>query len=470
MIKLWAITKNTFTQTTRQPLYGILVLATFAVLVISLPLTGWTMGTDYHASDQKMLENLGLSTLLVSGLFLAAFSASGALSREIEDRTALTVISKPVWRGTFVLGKFAGVAAAVAAAFYLCGLVFLLTVRHRVMPAAGDPYDWPVIVLGLSAFGLSILVALAGNFFFGWSFVSAGFWSCLVLMSAVMGVLTFLGKGWQIVPPGHDTPENLAIHAQLIVGMVLIFLAVLVFVAVAIAAGTRLGQVMTLLVCSGVFFVGAMHPYLFGYWADRVPAARLLGWIAPNLTYFFPLDALVRDQIIPLSYVAVAAAYCALYVGAVLTIGMGLFQRRQLEAQTSSATLPGPVALLGWAGRTVSAAGAIVALVLLSVRGFHTPRAIAAIAGLLAGAVLNWMLWFGFSKGRRWAYRLAALLAASALAGLTATIVLPAFTQVALPKPASVGCAVGDIAAALVVLVLLLPRTRRHFSSSARIG
>ncbi|NLW85431.1 MAG: ABC transporter permease subunit, partial [Planctomycetes bacterium] len=162
-MKTLAIARNTFLQTIRQPIYGILILVTFTILVLAVPLAGWTMGEsggDYHDTDQKMLENLGLSTLLVGGLFIAAFSASSVLAREIEDHTALTVISKPISRPVFVLGKFSGVAAAVALAYYLCSLVFLMTIRHRVMPAASDPYDIPVIVLGVSAFVLAIVVAL----------------------------------------------------------------------------------------------------------------------------------------------------------------------------------------------------------------------------------------------------------------------------------------------------------------------
>jgi len=154
MIRFWSICRNTFVQTIRQPIYGVLLLFTFLVLVLSLPMAAWTMGEkggDYQASDQKMLIQLGLGSLLGTGLLLAAFGASSAVSREIEDRTALTVMSKPVSRATFVLGKFTGVAGAVGAAFYLSSIVFLMTVRHQVMSSAGDPYDWPVIVLGCLA-------------------------------------------------------------------------------------------------------------------------------------------------------------------------------------------------------------------------------------------------------------------------------------------------------------------------------
>ena len=476
MVKLWSICKNTFVQTIRQPIYGILIVVTFAVLVITLPLTDWAMSTNYRESNQMMLESLGLSTLLVSGLLVAAFSASSVLSREIEDRTAMTVISKPVARATFVLGKFAGVQVAVALAFYLCSLVFLMTVRHRVMPSARDPMDYPVVVLGLAAFGLVILTALMGNYFFGWQFISSGVWSAVVLLSLAMGLVSFIGKKWQIVPFGHDTPERLIIHGQLLVGIVLIFMAVTIFVAVAVAVSTRLGQVMTLLICCAVFFLGSMHPYLFGDWAffglfGKEPlVARVIGWIVPKLTYFFPLDALTKKDIyIPASYVGWAAGYCGLYVAGLLAVGMALFERRQLEAQGSSATMPASVALLAWTGRAVAIAGGLIALALLSVPGVRNAKGFATVGAILAGAALIWMLWSAFGKGGRggrWAYWLAAVIAAVALAMQLAAIGLPNVLGVSQLDSARVSMVAGAMVAALVILILILPKTRRHFRSS----
>src|ERR1035437_2196500 len=145
MGKFLSISQNTFVQTIRQPIFGILILVTFAILALELCQAGWTMTSDYVLANQKLLQDLGLSTLLMfSGVLLAAFGASSVLPREIDDRTALTVVSKPVSRGMFVLGKFAGVSAAVTAGFYLCSIVFLMTVRHRVPSTAASPIDWPV--------------------------------------------------------------------------------------------------------------------------------------------------------------------------------------------------------------------------------------------------------------------------------------------------------------------------------------
>ncbi len=473
MIKFWSICHNTFVQTIRQPIFGILILVTFAVLVLDLPLSGWTMETDYHAGDQKMLESLGLSTLLISGLLIAVFSASSVLSREIDDKTALTVISKPVSRATFVSGKFIGVALAVAVAFYLCSLVFLMTVRHKVMPAASDQYDIPVIVLGLSALGLTILTALLGNLLFNWSFISTGVWGGLVFISIAMGLISFIGKGWLIVPFGTD------INPQLLVGLALMFMAVLIFVAVAVAASTRLGQIATLLICMGVFFVGSMHPYLFGKWAADIVAVRMLGWAAPKLTYFYPLDALSMEKDIPLQFVGFAGAYCGLYVAAVLAIGMALFQKRQLEAQATSSSMPGLVGLLAWAGRGGAIAMAIACGVIISQPAFYNVSGFATAGALLAGAILAWVVWGYFGRGVKWTYYL--VLIASAIKACVSifALVFPdkarQFVTESIPQATAfvesgefpVIIFAAAIVAVAVVVIMFLPKTRRHFAPSS---
>jgi hypothetical protein len=344
----------------------------------------------------------------------------------------------------------------------LCALVFLMTVRHRVMPASADPYDVPVIVLGVSAFALAMLTALAGNYFFGWPFVSSGVWAATILLSVAMTVLLVVGKGWQIVPVGHDTPEDVAIHGQLLLAMVMIFMALLVFVALAVAASTRLGQVATLAVCMGMFVLGAIHPWLFGYWQQDVLAARVLGWGVAKLTYFFQVDALSKDVAIPLGYVAMSAAYCALYTAGALMIGMALFEGRQLEAQGGSASMPGAVALLAWSGRAAAIAAGIVALVMLSLPQFHSLVGLAQAGMVGIAGALGWMLFSAFGTGRKWAYWTTWTLAALVAIAAAVAVALPG--QLGVGPVFQRGAAATALAVAVVVnLVMVMPKTRSHF-------
>lgn len=458
-MKLLAIARNAFIEAIRQPVYGVLILVTFTVLVLDLPLSTYTMGNgiaEYNKTDQQMLVNLGLSTLLISGLLIAAFSASGVLSREIEDKTILTVVSKPVPRPMVVLGKFAGVAAAILVAYWLCSMVFLMTVRHKVMPAASDPYDFTVIVLGCSALVATIVAALFCNYFFGWNFASAAVGFGVILLSLAMGVIAFVGREWKIVPFGEG------ISPDLMRALALMLFAVLVFVAVAVAASTRLGQVMTLLVCFGFFFIGSTSQYFFGRFADESFAARAAYLLFPNLTFFYVTNALIAERPVPAGYVGMTIAYAACQIAAILAVGMVLFQRRELTAQAGagSSSAPLPVSILAWGGRVAALGAGVLALAVSSGPG-SINAAVLAVA-LAAAAVVGWVLCGWFGRGVKWTWYLALV-----CAGLT--IILAAVLGFGSSAEVS-RLILSAVAAAAVVLILLLPRTRHHFEILRKTG
>jgi ABC-2 type transport system permease protein len=460
MIRLWAIGRTTFLQTIRQPIYGVLILVTFAMLAMNLPLSGWTAASDGGASEQRMMESIGLSTLMVTGLLIAAFSAAAALGREIDDKTALTVIAKPVTRATFVLGKFVGVTGAVILAYYLCCLAFLMTVRHGVMPTVRDQFDWPVILLGLLPLLLALVVAIIGNLMFNSTFTSVSIWSLTIFMTLSMGVIAFIGKGWVIVSFGEG------ISGQLLVAMTLMLMAVVVFAAIAVAASTRFGQVMTLMVCFGVFFMGSMYRSLFGPETQDIFVARVLGAIVPNLTAFYMLDAITLNKPIPGAYFMTALGYCVLYSGAVLALGIALFQTRPLEGQGGSGSMPALVGVLAWLGRAIAVACGIAGGVMLSLSQYHTLSGLTTAGALLAGGAVGWVLWGFFGRGLRWTYWL--VIAADAVVLALAGVVAAGVWDIGLGEDAqgltmrATGLAAG---LGVVLLILVLPRTRRHFNS-----
>ncbi len=451
MTRLLAIARNAFVETVRQPVFGVLIFLTFVVLVLDVPLSSWTMGAEaaeYKRTDQQLLVNLGLSTLLVSGLLVSAFGAAGVVSREIRDRTILTVVSKPLPRGLVVLGKFLGVAAAVAVAYWLCSLAFLMTVRHGVMPTVTDPYDVPVIVLGCSALAGSIVAAAFCNYFFGWHFISSAVGFAAILMTAAMASIGFIGKGWKIVRFGQDIPWSLPS------AMLLMLFSDLVFAAVAVAVSTRLGQAMTLVACIGFFLIGIWGYEFFDPLGSSGGAAVVRqAW--PDLKFFYALDALVQEKAIPAAYVALAGAYAGCLIAAVLAVGVALFQTRELEDTPSGAPLGVSVlAVLGRLAAAVVAVGAAVAVL-------RFVSAWSVLAGLawLAGAGVSWVFWGWFGRGVKWTYWLLLACVIGGV-GLVAAELMGAGM---LPRAGKPVLAAAGLAAAGGLLILLLPKTRHHF-------
>ncbi|MCE5277826.1 MAG: ABC transporter permease [Planctomycetaceae bacterium] len=457
MGKLWAICKNTFVETIRQPIYGVLILATIAALLAPMGMGAYTLETNYDETDQKMVEQWGLSTLLAAGLFIAAFSASGAVAREIDDGTALTVLTKPLSRTMFVLGKFGGLAAALTIAFYIAAIVMLMLVRHKVVASASTPFDWPVIVLGLTALACAFIIAAVGNFMFAAPFISTLVWSLAATLTVAMGLIAFIGKGWVLVPFGQG------VDPQILLSLALILMAILLLTAVAVAAGTRLGSVMTLAVMLLIAAAGTAHQYLFVNLAGDYPILGWTGPLLPNLTYYLQLDALFENQPLPKYDIWRMAGYTLLYITAALAVGSALFQTRTLESLSSSRALPPLAGILAWLGRLVSVVLAGAALVLLTTPRLYSAATFIAAGACVLAAVGGWVFWGRFGHGHKWTYWCALALSGAGLLGAAAWVVWPdAIKGLADDRliPVMTACIVAALLTALIV-----PSTRRHFSS-----
>jgi hypothetical protein len=321
--RFYSIAMNTFVETVRQPVYGVILVATALLMVLNVSLAAFTL-----SDDNKLLLDLGLSTLLLSGLFLAAFSAAGVLSREIENKTVLTVISKPVGRPTFLIAKFVGLAAAMAVAWYVSFLIFVLCVRHGVMDSAAKPLDRPVLLFGVGGVLLALGVAAFCNYFYSMGFATTSLALCTGVLTLAVFLIGFFGPKWQSIPFGSNH-----VSGQVWIGGYLVLLMTLILAAVALTASTRLGQLMTLMVCTLVLVIGIISDYAFGQHAATSFLANVAYAVFPNVGPFWVIDGLTVDSpetIIPVEYVLLTTAYGLLMSAAILNVGIVMFQRREV--------------------------------------------------------------------------------------------------------------------------------------------
>lgn len=460
MNKLLTIAVNTFRETLRQPIFYVLLLATFGVLVLGVSLSGWTIGSDsLQHEDTRMMTELGLSTLLVTGLFISAFAASGSLAREIETRTVLTVVSKPVGRPVVLLGKFLGVLAASTVAYYLASLVFLWTVRHGSMPTSNDTYDTVVLTFGLSAFALAMLGAMFCNYFFGWQFTSTSVALMLVLFTAASVLIGFIGKGWTAIAFGEG------IEPQAPVVIALLWMAVTVIAALAVAVSTRLGQLATLGVCIGFFLLSLVSDALFLPHVEGNFVAKVAYWVAPNLNQFFLQDVLAQhNRHVGSMHVLLAGGYAACYSAAMLLIGVALFQTREMDARETASGAPGLVNAFAWTLRGAAAAVAIFALILLA----GEPDRVTVLWAAAAGAIAlgGWLLAGYLGAGVRWAFWLLLFLAASQW--VFSAIYLLWLRRDLASDLRVTGLIASTLLAAYVALMALRRATRDHFALRRR--
>ena len=284
---LWAITKNSFTEITRQPIYGILLLSGIALIALSPTIVGFA-----QLEDLKLLVDMGLGTILMLGLVLAVLGATQIVSREIEAKTAGAIISKPVGRVVFVVGKFLGASLAMALTTFLLIIILLMTVRMGVPSMATWTVDWPVFIAELFPLLLAMGLAFHANYFYRWNFTSTAVAAAFPLYVVAFIFVCIVSKQWGIDCGEHFWIANTLVerHAdQVFLAAVLVFLGVWVISSVAVAASTRLNVVPNVLVCLCVFFVGMVSHFLFGWtvdfgWIDWVPdeaqeSVRISGYV-----------------------------------------------------------------------------------------------------------------------------------------------------------------------------------------------
>ncbi|MFN0085297.1 MAG: ABC transporter permease [Blastocatellia bacterium] len=180
MTKLAAIAMNTFRESVRDRVLYNLVLFVLLLVVASI-----VMGRIAVGQEAKIVVDVGLSAMTLFGLLISIFLGVGLVSREIEKRTIFLLLSKPIRRWMFLLGKYAGLCLTLLVNTSVMALAVTLALAYvgggfefgqlRVWPAA-----WLIFLQ------LSILTAVALLFS---SFSSPA-------LSALFTLLLFLIGRW----------------------------------------------------------------------------------------------------------------------------------------------------------------------------------------------------------------------------------------------------------------------------------
>jgi ABC-type transport system involved in multi-copper enzyme maturation permease subunit len=127
--RIMHIARNTFREAVRdRVLYNLIA---FALLLSGAAILVGQISIDI---ERLVVINLGLTAVSLFGVVIAIFIGIGLVSKEIEKRTLYTVLSRPVRRWEFIVGKFFGLAGTlVVNTFFMAIGVFaaLLYVAHK---------------------------------------------------------------------------------------------------------------------------------------------------------------------------------------------------------------------------------------------------------------------------------------------------------------------------------------------------
>ena len=118
-----AIAGITFQETRKQPTTRLITLIA-AVLILLLPVVAlYALG-----SEEQQLKEMGFSSIGLATALIALLGAANTVTREIDNRTMLALLAKPVSRGQVVVGKYIGLMMTVLLTGAILGASLMLAV------------------------------------------------------------------------------------------------------------------------------------------------------------------------------------------------------------------------------------------------------------------------------------------------------------------------------------------------------
>lgn len=200
--RIWAVAANTFLEAVRQKVFAVL-------LIFGLVLLG---GANYFAEFSfqeqfKFLKDLGYAAISLIGLLVGLLGAAQLIPAEIERRTILTALCRPLRRWEFVVGKYLGLVSLLGVMLGLMGAVFWAVLRWKEAQLIGaegggagivesiqaesrDPRLWQAFVL----IAAKLFVVSAVAVFFSTLATSTTFVVAMTLMIYLIGHLQSVAR------------------------------------------------------------------------------------------------------------------------------------------------------------------------------------------------------------------------------------------------------------------------------------
>ncbi len=266
-----SIARATTKEAVRQPIFLLLLAVGTLVMIVNIYVPFFTLG-----DDTKMFIDCGLATILTSSLLVAIWTASLSVAEEIEGKTAMTLLSKPITRREFIVGKYLGIAQTTL---------------------------WMILYFGV------LLVCL------------------IYFKKAALDAKEASGTVTSV--------ERLSTALQVLPGLALVFMEVSIMASISVAISTRLPMLVNVTTCLVIFVIGHLTPVMVQTPVMKnVPfvkfVAQLLATVLPTLDNFNMSAAIAMDTRIPKDYIGYNALYTVCYVSAIVLLAFILFEDRDL--------------------------------------------------------------------------------------------------------------------------------------------
>jgi Cu-processing system permease protein len=219
MVKAIVIGKNTFQEALRLRSYQI-------ILVFAILLLGSSQLLSFLTPEEqlKMIKDVSLSGIEFFSALLAIFASMTALRSEFETNTISTLLSKPLKRSDFILGKFLGMALVITLSVVIMALVFVGLILFKQHSFETSLFSALFLIWAEMLVIIAITLAIA-------AFASTAFTLIFVFFLFLVGHLTgygismseqmksplmqILSKFFYRIVPNF---ENFSIRDQVVVG------------------------------------------------------------------------------------------------------------------------------------------------------------------------------------------------------------------------------------------------------------
>lgn len=147
-IRVWAIAKNGFQEIIRDRILYFICFFALLLILASRLLPEIAAGTD-----EKILLDFGIGSIALLTVVIAIFVGTGLINKEIEKRTLLMLIPKPITRSELILGKHLGLLGVLTVTVAIMMLIYLGMLSF-------SDISYPLIPLSIAAIYLLLELAL----------------------------------------------------------------------------------------------------------------------------------------------------------------------------------------------------------------------------------------------------------------------------------------------------------------------
>lgn len=157
--RVGVIARTVFLEVIRDRILYLVALFALVMVIARVLLPDISAG-----AENKILLDLGLAAIHLLSVVVAVFVGTGLINKEIEKRTVLVLIAKPVSRAEFIVGKHLGLTAVLAVLIAALGLIFVVLLGASGVPFSPGSIGLALLFMVLEA-ALLVAVAIAFGVF-----------------------------------------------------------------------------------------------------------------------------------------------------------------------------------------------------------------------------------------------------------------------------------------------------------------